>query len=389
MSAKTKKILLFVLYACLVFVPVICLNLSTPKNAEIVTESRIQPPEKLADYLYYLELEDYSFDAMPKKDSPFFTTGCSSVRKGDLYGRNLDLSYCDIPEFIVRVDASRNRFASIGICADLTISGSEDDISKKQLRAMPNVTNDGINENGVVVSVNVVDATGMDDMSGTAPGKDKLHSSRVVRYLLDRAESARHAIELMKDVDIVGGFSGYALHWMIADENDTFVVEIIDGELVVSENEQFYMTNFYLNYGPALTGQYIAGIVFEKIPLLNDYAIGVERWCILRDGYDAVATEQDMVNLLASVRGTAMYSRDNNPLWYSEVSGGTISIHSDKADLDNELNRQIGLFENRDRTNPQGDWITWHTAVYDIPSRSLCVYSQEDYSVDYRFELAE
>ena len=176
---------------------------------------------------------------------------------------------------------------------------------------------------------------------------------------------------------------------MIADEKDTYVVEIIDGQLTVSKNEQYYMTNFYLNYGPVQAEQEVAGNRFENVPLLNDYAIGVERWCLLRDGYDGIATAEDMAKLLEAVRSTAMYDKATNPVWYSECTGGALSVLSDKADFEKELARQIGCFKARDRANPQGDWITWHSSVYDIENRALCVYSQEDYSVSYRYQLKE
>lgn len=380
MSAKIRIILL-----CMICALMACLCACSSEESG----GKIQSPEKLSDFLYYMEIDRYTFEAMPKEPSPLFTVGCSSIRKGNLYGRNLDLSYCETPEFIVRVSATDGRFASIGICADLTASSNVDEMTEEQFLSMPNITNDGINENGVIVSVNIVDAAGVDDMTGTAPGKEKIHASRIVRYLLDRAESAEHAVKLMKDVDIVGGFSGYALHWMIADEQDTFVVEIIDGALAVSKNESYYLTNFYLNYGPVQKVQCVAETLFENIPLLNDYAIGVERWCILRDGYDGISSAEDMVRLLSSVKGTAMYDKTNAPAWYSECTGGELSIHSGKADYEEELARQIDLFATRSRSDPKGDWITWHTSIYDIEARTLCVYSQEDYSIDYQFALTQ
>lgn len=377
MFRKRKETITGILCALLV-----CLTACSPKENIMKNPC----PEKLAEYLYYMELDEYCFEAMPQADSPMFTVGCSSVRKGGLYGRNLDLGYCELPEFIVRISKADGRFASIGICADPMLACSVSEMTAEDLLAMPNVTNDGINENGVIISENVVDATGIDDMTGTAPGKEKIHSSRIVRYLLDRAESAAHAVELMKDVDIVGGFSGYGLHWMIADKTDTYVVEIIDGNLVVNKNEQFYLTNFYLNHGPEIAEQSVAGTVFENVPLLNDYAIGVERWCILRDRYSSLSSVEDMAELLESVRATATYDTANDPLWYSECIGGALSIHSETADFEKELARQIRLFEVRDRANPQGDWITWHSSIYDIANRTLYVYSQEDYTV--RFQIS-
>lgn len=369
---------------CILFLFVFCFTGCSSKE-----ETEMPSPEKLADYLYYLEMDDYRFDALPEDGSQLFTMGCTGIRKGNMFGRNLDLGYCEIPEFVVRLSAAEGRFASIGLCANPTITCNVAEMTEAELLSMPDVTNDGINENGVIVSENVVDATGVDSMSGTAPGKEQIHSSRIVRYLLDRAESAEQAVELMKDVDIVGGFSGSALHWLIADEQDTYVVEIINNEIIAQKNEAYYMTNFYLNYGPVQPKQYIAETLFENVPLLNEYPIGVERWCLLRDKYESISSEEDMVNLLAAVKATAMYDKTKSPAWYSECIGGDLSVHSTKADFERELKRQIALYENRDRSNPQGDWITWHTSVYDIENRTLCVYSQEDYAADYRFALNE
>ncbi|MCR5559100.1 MAG: hypothetical protein K6F62_01910 [Schwartzia sp.] len=53
---------------------------------------------------------------------PDLTTGehvktgfaCSSVRNGNFYGRNLDLDYADVPEFVVKV-ASTSTTAAIQI----------------------------------------------------------------------------------------------------------------------------------------------------------------------------------------------------------------------------------------------------------------------------------
>lgn len=354
-------------------------------------EKKNDPPRpiKIADYLYELTLEDYLFTPLPETDPDCFPLGCSTVRKGNLFGRNLDLYYCEIPEFVIRIPAAEGRFASIGVCADPEAVCDVMEMSEETLLSMPNITNDGINENGVVISVNVVDATGVDELSGTAPGKEKIHAGRIVRYLLDRAESASHAVELMKEKDIVGGFEGCGLHWMIADEKDTFVVEIIGGKLTVSRNEPAIMTNFYLNIGEITPVQSIGGNLFRNLPLLNDYAIGVERWCILRDGYAGVSSVTDMIELMKKVRATATYDKGNDPVWYSEFVGNGLSIHADKADLEKKFAQEAALFEQRDRKDPKGDWITWHSSVYDIENRTLFLWSQEDYANRFVYHLGK
>ena len=137
-------------------------------------------PKKLADYLYYMEYADYA---------PDLTTGeqvktgfaCSAVRNGNFYGRNLDLDYADVPEFVIKVAAkeSEGRYASIGMAAILTLkSGEVDKVSEADLIALPNMTFDGINENGVAMNSNVAPADDLDfaTLLSTNYGKPRIHS---------------------------------------------------------------------------------------------------------------------------------------------------------------------------------------------------------------------
>ena len=121
-------------------------------------------PGKLADYLYYMEYTDYV---------PDLTTGeqvktcfaCSAVRNGNFYGRNLDLDYADVPEFVIKAAAkeSEGRYASIGLAAILTLKSDKvDKVSEAELLALPNLTFDGINENGVAMNCNVAPAVDLD-----------------------------------------------------------------------------------------------------------------------------------------------------------------------------------------------------------------------------------
>ena len=68
----------------------------------VAQASSFTTPKKLADYLYYMEYSDYSADL---KTGEQVKTGfaCSAVRNGNFYGRNLDLDYADVPEFVIKV----------------------------------------------------------------------------------------------------------------------------------------------------------------------------------------------------------------------------------------------------------------------------------------------
>ena len=98
-------------------------------------------------------------------------------------------------------------------------------------------------------------------------------------------------MELLKDMDIYGGYGEWGLHWMLSDEKETYIIECIDGELVARNNTDNIMTNFYLNYAPktlyakhvAQTEQKVAGKIYEGFPILTPHACGVERYAILKE----------------------------------------------------------------------------------------------------------
>ena len=124
----SKKAFHLILTALMAFSFVACVSAAQA--------SSFTTPKKLADYLYYMEYTDYV---------PDLTTGeqvktgfaCSAVRNGNFYGRNLDLDYADVPEFVIKVapKKSEGRYASIGLAAILTLKSNEvDRVSEAQLK---------------------------------------------------------------------------------------------------------------------------------------------------------------------------------------------------------------------------------------------------------------
>jgi len=358
-------------------------------------------PQKLDKYLYYMEYTDYV---------PDLTTGekvktgfaCSAVRNGNFYGRNLDLDYADVPEFVIKVagDESKGRYASIGMAAILTLkSGEVDNVSEADLQAMPNMTFDGINENGVAMNSNVVPAEDLDfaTLQSTNYGKPRIHALAVVRYVLDHAESAAHGVELLKNMDIYGSYGTCGIHWMLSDPKETYIVECIDGELVARNNTDNIMTNFYINYAPntnyakhiARAGQKVAGKTYENFPILTPHACGVERYAILREHYaEGGESAEGMARLMERVKYTRTYEADTNPIWYTESCGGTLTIDSAPMDFKAAIQAGVDTYQLRDREiQPNNFWQTWHTAVYDLKNKTLRLNIQEDYSTHYDFKL--
>ena len=365
----------------------------------VVQAAPFTAPKKLADYLYYMEYTDYVPDLATGEQ---VKTGfaCSSVRNGNFYGRNLDLDYADVPEFAIKVAAKEGRYASIGMAADLTLKSHEvDRISEARLLALPNMTFDGINENGVAMNSNVVPAIDMDfaTLLSTNYGKPRLHVLAVVRYVLDHAKSAAHGVELLKNMDIYGGYGAWGIHWMLADEKETYIIECIDGELVARNDTDNIMTNFYVNYAPntryakhiAKTGQTVAGKTYKGFPILTPHACGVERYAILKEHYaEGGKSAAGMARLMERVKYTQMYEAATEPFWYTEYTEGNLTIANAPMDFKAAVQFGLDTYKLHDRNiQPDNFWQTWHTAVYDLAKRTLRLNIQEDYSRHYDFKL--
>ena len=363
--------------------------------------SSFTTPKKLADYLYYMEYSDYSVDL---KTGEQVKTGfaCSAVRNGNFYGRNLDLDYADVPEFVIKVapKKSEGRYASIGLAAILTLKSNEvDRVSEAQLLAMPNLTFDGINENGVAMNCNVCPAIDLDfaTLLSTNYGKPRIHAVAVVRYVLDHAKSAAHGVELLKNMDIYGGYGTWGLHWMLSDEKETYIIECIDGELVARKDTDNIMTNFYVNYAPntsyakhiAKTGQTVAGKTYKGFPILTPHACGVERYAVLKEHYaEGGKSAEGMARLMERVKYTQTYEADTKPFWYTEYTEGNLTIASAPMDFKAGIQSEFDTYKLHDRNiHPNNYWQTWHTAVYDLANRTLRLNIQEDYSRHYDFKL--
>lgn len=357
-------------------------------------------PKKLADYLYYMEYTDYVPNLMTGEQ---VKTGfaCSAVRNGNFYGRNLDLDYADVPEFVIKVDAKEGRYASIGLSTSYALKSTNgvDKVSEDQWLAMPNMTFDGINENGVAMNCNVAPAIDLDFATplSTNYGKPRIHAVSVVRYVLDHAKSAAHGVDLLKNMDIYGGYGTWGLHWMLSDEKETYIIECIDGELVARNNTDNIMTNFYVNYAPntpyakhiAKTGQTVAGKTYKDFPILTPHACGVERYAILKEHYaEGGKSAEGMSRLMERVKYTKSYEADTEPFWYTEFTEGNLTMANAPMDFKAVIQSSIDTYKLHDRNiQPNNFWQTWHTAVYDLKNRTLRLNIQEDYSKHYDFKL--
>ena len=380
----------------------------------------------LRPFLHELWFDDYDPDVSGKALSANrIGFACSAVRSGDFHGRNFDFLYTDTPEFIVHVaaDPKRGRLASVGVAMHFGLH--EGGVTNGQYAAsasgiaaynlLPTAMADGINERGVVISVNSVLAGEAEDgIPGTKDGlKDPVHIACVQRLVLDRATNAQHAVR------IIAGLGGRlygttcetsVLHYLVSDPRETLAVEIVKGRVVARHIG--LMTNFNLNWNPAtrepiddscagwsakdywLPPQNRALTDDERSRLARTYAPhaeGIERFAVLRDGCVAAgASVQAMADLLRSVRYTRLYDEKAVPQRITDLVSEETTVFDlyptsaaklaeNREYFRSEILPELDSIRDGVRDPALDIWITVHSAVYDIPNRTLRIVAQEDF----------
>ena len=176
--------------------------------------------------------------------------GCStlSVKDGQgnwLFGRNFDWNSCNA---MIVSSLPENGYASIS-----TVNTDFIRMSGVGLSDLPSTVQamiclyaplDGMNEKGLVVSVNMIQDTATISQNTDKPD---ITTTTAIRLLLNRAADVEEAVELLKQYDMHASM-GYMMHLALADRNGrSVVVEYIDNEMIVTDTP--VVTNFYLAEG--------------------------------------------------------------------------------------------------------------------------------------------
>ncbi|MCQ2245880.1 MAG: linear amide C-N hydrolase [Bacteroidaceae bacterium] len=368
---------------CLLATLLLCSCKAKTQTAEVATDS-VPQAVKIADYLFEITVDDYC-DTVPnyliaEAGKEF---GCSAVRNGNFYGRNLDFFISEISEIVVRTTAKEGRHASVGVgrLKQMTDAEIEAGLTKELIYILPWGMFDGINDAGFFCNMNV---TPMQDAglvhTNSNPGKPDVQSTFLVRALLDNCATVDEAIEYINNHNIIGmNKGGWDLHFMIGDPEKTVVLEFIDNEAVIKE--QTIMTNFFVN----------------KLPEITPHADGLERYDILKENYaEGGESMQGMYNLLKRVRFSQAYDPETKPFWKSEYYEGmpyTIDTPLETILADSKVQEGFNNFKNYKETGKytpeMGLWYTEHNSTYDIANRKLWVTVHEDYDHHYEFALTK
>lgn len=348
---------------------------------------------KTAPYLYqaeYKSWEDDKAETFVRKYYPDESAACASIRKGNVFGHNYDSAYDETAEFIVRTTARNGKHGSIGIAAipgiltaEMADSATDDDLTTEAYDVLPCFTVDGVNDAGVAAAIHYMPDAEHENPSDDS-GKCALFA---VRFLLDYADSAEHAVTLLenqtfwfpKNPAIKGRF-----YVAICDKTMTVFADLNGGVKIIENGEN----SIY----PILTN-------FDIIPwdgtreTLTEHANGLERYDILRSMYEGLSTEEDMLNALKAIRYTGVYHTEYDPFWFSDyngdwtaIGGKDLTIDSQEEDYEPVVAYCVNKYQNRTR---DGETMhTVHTVTYDMDAMTMKVMVQEE-NKTYQFCLDE
>jgi len=336
---------------------------------------------RVADYLYDSLYYDYSPAPALRltQQADLLSGACTAIHNGQYVGRNFDWYFDTSVEFIIRTPHTEDRYASVGIAGGIptfTAQVVEKGEESPFYDALPYITLDGINENGVFCCINMLPALDVTPTDNTLPGADSLSFLMVPRYVLDHAASAAEAVDLLRRVNIV---STKALeleaHFMIADSTSTYIVEWINGQLQTTDTIHI-LTNFYL------------------LQPMTLHSMGIERYNLADEHYGKTADLAGMTKVMHMLRQSRMYDRSVSPFWYSEYNGdwtqyglGDLTIESLPEDYEKCIKNDIRNYRKHTRDIKLDIWHTKHTAIYDLSSCSVLYYVQEDYSKYFEYKV--
>lgn len=346
--------------------------------------------ERVSDYLYTTEYNNYDYNEGTEFIKSIRPNGmCSTIRKNNIVGRNLDWYYDDCVNVVVKTKACQGRYATIGVAhTQLTKAQADSGEWDDYYNVLPFLVGDCINEHGLYVSMNVVIAD-KGNTIGTNPDGETIPQLMLPRYICDYAKNVDEAYWLVHDANIVSPSEdfGYEVHLMVCDKNNTYVMEFVNNQLESYSDEKI-LTNFYLtDWAGEIKAVFLGDSVQDVVDSgLSEHAMGIERYKILSDGYNSASTENDIRDLLRQVKYTLAYNKEQSPYWYSEFVGEDLTIFSSAEDFNEITKKAIDAFNHRDRKIKQ-TWQTCYSAIYDINSKKISIYSEEDFENKFEFKL--
>ena len=341
---------------------------------------------KLAPFLYKMDgamLDDNAAEVFVRRypDAISTVVGCSAIYKSGLMGHNFDAPYDDTVSFVVKTDARYGRHASIGIASVPKILTEElmgaditDEKAKEAVSVVPYFVVDGVNDAGVMVSMNMM--PGAD--TGVASDDSGACAIFAVRRVLDYATSAQDAISVLENSNFwfpEGDSIKAGFYLLIADKNGVILSDLNGHQKILDSTEKPILTSF-------------RSIGWDGTDsTLEPYANGIERYNILDSMYDSANTVDGMIELLKGVRYTGVYDQTKDIPWisdynsdWSDIGFNDLTVGSNPADYVGVIDHFVQLFQARERDGKTKQTI--HTAVYNLNDMSVSILVQEQNDIN-------
>ena len=365
--------------------------------------------DKLDDFLYYADIQhkeiDYEFAIKYFYDISFYKNndkqkteasigGCTAIRNGNLFGRNLDWRYDNSDIYVMRTYGNGDKYSSIGVGGDVAkLVDMQDGYSEEKFnKLLPFLLLDGINEKGLSICINY-NPNDFGKTYGTNEGKEGnwISLQMFTRYVLDNFASVKELVKWLKtEGKVYGRFNddgtNQEYHFLVADSEDTYVIDFVNNEAkAVDVRDKPYLTNFH-----------IYDTQFEKdgkieYKNVSDCANGVERYNIVVDNYDITSTEKGMIDILTKCYCSNMSKEETKPIWYSDFMYFDNSLDINTLLTNRErytpiIENAYKDFKTRDR-NKHNTFHTLYSCVYNIENRSLNLITQEENNKQQTFTL--
>lgn len=384
---------------------------------------------KINQFLYEIQYGKLDYDYAKKymdTKAPANIGGCSAVRNGNFYGRNLDWLYNKQVDFIVHTPPTRDTYAVLGVAGN--VPGMEYDVMDRDnikvdgydmYKILPFYLLDGINEHGLFINQNVAPLDSSDPSMMTKVIKcfgeeeHRLNVNMVPRYILDNFKCVDEAVNYIRQhVTLYFPTTllrmGYNIHFLIGDGSGTYALEFMHGQIFLEKTNA--LTNFHLHgvwFNPG-------NKVFTPVDVLNGnlpsvknrilpHGAGLERWNLIQENYACCGTKEGMRKMMDDLTYSKAYTNGIENAWYTEAVGShtdqwykdgcptdegdkyIITVDTPPTEMDKCLAKMAEYWNNKSRTNPLV-WITTHSCVYDLAKKTLYIKNQEK-EVEYTFTL--
>ena len=338
-----------------------------------------------------------------KQNAPEAIGACTSFRYGNYYGRNLDWydnkEYAGgQPDFVIYTPETDVHRPVMGVAS---VPGMTEHMAtchqqSELWRILPFYLYTGYNGK-VFANLNVVPQDKGDNSYSvpTVEQRDEISTSMLVRYVVDKFDSALEACQYIRQyVRVFQSVKlqemGYESHFMIGDGTSTYVLEIVDNEVVFHESNK--MTNFFIDgveflpNGKVYTNADAADGNLPSSLGITEHGSGLERYNILVDA--APQTRAQMRQVMNSLLYSKTYDLTEDPYWYSEFVSPEHGVTVDTPPDDEAIQYMVEAAQEIKEGTREGTlWITKHSAVIDLQEKTMEIVSFEDTDTPYIFNF--